>query len=72
MATTVRVSETTRSHAAAIAATTGTSIGEVVARALDAYEQAAFWDQTERALAARTSEEDDGWDTTIRDGLADE
>ena len=72
MATTVRVSLETRSRAASLARTTGSSIGDVVSRALDAYEVAIFWDETREALSRRESGDDDGWDITVRDGLADE
>jgi hypothetical protein len=55
-----------------LARTTGSSIGDVVSRALDAYEVAIFWDETREALSRRESVDDDGWDNTVRDGLADE
>ena len=71
MATTVRVSETTRARAAALAALAGSSIGDVVDKALDAYEEAAFWRQTHQALAAHPDalDEDPAWDRSVRDGL---
>lgn len=71
MATTVRVSEATRARAAAIAARRGSSIGEVVDDALDAYETAEFWRQTQEALAKHpdASTGDEGWERTTRDGL---
>lgn len=71
MATTVRVSESTRARAAAIAAVTGNSIGEVVERALAAYETAEFWRQTREALARHPAalDEDPAWERSVRDGL---
>lgn len=73
MATTVRVRESTRARAASIAASTGETIGEVVDRALDAYEESLFWRQTHAALADRNSTAaDPAWEHTVRDGLDDE
>lgn len=70
--TSLRVSETTRARASRLAASSGSSIGDVVERALDTYERALFWEQTRRALQAPGGVEDDGdraWDATARDGL---
>jgi hypothetical protein len=54
----------------AIAARRGSSIGEVVDDALDAYETAEFWRQTQEALAKHPdSTRDEGWERTTRDGL---
>ena len=69
MATTLRVSEATRAHAAALAARSGKSIGEVVADALDAFETAEFWRRTHAALREQPREDDPAWDRTIRDNL---
>jgi predicted transcriptional regulator len=71
MATTVRVSEATRARAAALAAADGSSIGDVVDRALDAYEEAEFWRQTQQALIrhADALDEDPAWERSLRDGL---
>ena len=71
MATTVRVSEATRARAAAIAYVTGATIGEVVEKALDAYEQAEFWRQTRDALARHPDAlvTDPAWERSVRDGL---
>lgn len=72
MATTLRVSESTRVRAAALAAQAGSSIGDVVALALDAYEKAEFWRRTREALAADAAHVDDvdpAWARTLRDGL---
>lgn len=73
MATTLRVSEATRARAALLAAQTGSSIGDVVDRAFDAYEKAEFWRQTRAALArhADESDVDPAWERSIRDGLDD-
>ena len=68
VATTLRVTDDTRARAAAIAQATGISIGEVVARALDAYERSEFWAQTRSALAEQ-GPDDERWDRTVRDGL---
>ena len=74
MATTVRVSEATRARAAAIAARRGSSIGDVVGDALDAYERAEFWRQTQEALARHPEslDEDEAWDRSVREGLGRE
>lgn len=72
MATSLRVSESTRARASQLAASSGSSIGDVVERALDTYERALFWEQTRRALQTPGDVEDDGdraWDATVRDGL---
>lgn len=72
MATTLRVSEHTRAHAASLAAASGQSIGSVVEKALQEYERAEFWRQTADALAqhgAEAADEDPAWDRTVRDGL---
>lgn len=71
MATTVRVSEATRARAAALASAKGRSIGELVDQALDAYEEAEFWRQTQEALIrnANALDEDPAWERTLRDGL---
>ena len=68
----MRVSESTRARAAALAAQSGSSIGEVVERALEAYEKAEFWRQTREALTRRAADIDDvdpAWERTVRDGL---
>jgi predicted transcriptional regulator len=69
--TTVRVSEGTRARAAALAAERGSSIGEVVDAALDAYETAQFWRRTQEALAKHpeAGEADPLWERTAPDGL---
>lgn len=72
MTSSVRVSEATRARASALAAASGHSIGELVDRALDAYERSLFWEETRRALAsgeARPDDEDRAWDRTSRDGF---
>ena len=47
---TLRVSEATGEHAAALAARAGKSIGQVVAEALDASETPQVWRATREAL----------------------
>lgn len=71
MATTVRVSEATRARAAALAAERGGSIGDLVDRALDAYEKAEFWRLTREALSRHPVEldEDPAWERSVGDGL---
>lgn len=71
MATTLRVSDETRARAASIAARSGSSIGDVVDRALDAFEAAEFWRQTREALAHNPDalDPEPAWERTTRDGL---
>ena len=71
MATTVRVSEATRARAAALAASRGRSIGEVVDEALEALETAEFWRKTQEALRRHPVEldEDPVWEQSVADGL---
>jgi len=47
------------------------SIGELVDKALAAYETAEFWEQTQRALAkhADALASDGAWDHSVRDNL---
>lgn len=73
MAPTVRVSHATWARAAAIAAASGASIGDVIDRALDAYEQAEFWDKTREALTKHpeAGESDPLWERAAADGLTD-
>jgi hypothetical protein len=73
MSTTVRVTESTRARAASLAAQMGVSIGEVVDKALTAYETGLFWAETHEALARHREQiDDEAWDHTVRDGLARE
>ncbi len=71
MATTVRVSESTRARAASIATASGKTIGEVVDEALDAYERAEFWQRTRAALERHPGAlaQDPAWERSTRDGL---
>lgn len=70
MATTVRVTESTRARAASIASASGMTIGGVIEHALDAYEDKLFWMQTQQALTEREDIADDpAWDRSARDGL---
>ena len=71
VATTVRVSEATRARAAALAASRGRSIGEVVEEALEALETAEFWRKTQEALRRYPVEldEDPVWELSVADGL---
>lgn len=72
MATTLRVSNDVRDRASQLASADGISIGDLVAKALDAYERDLFWEQTREALQGGRSQVEDEWERTIRDGLADE
>ena len=74
MATTLRVKESTRVRAAALAAETGFTIGEVVDRALGAYETSEFWRKTHEALAqhAEARNVDPAWERSVADGLDEE
>lgn len=67
----MRVAESTRARAAAIAAATGHTIGEVVEQALDAFETAEFWRNTREALARHPDAlaVDPAWERSVRDGL---
>ena len=71
MATTLRVSDTTRARAAALAARSGTTIGDIVEQALDAFETAAFWQETRAALArhGHALDPDPAWERSICDGI---
>lgn len=72
MSTTLRVSDSTRRRASELAATTGTTIGELVDRALDEYEQARFWAQAREVLATEPGvelEDHDVFDRALRDNL---
>lgn len=61
-------------RAAALAAERGSTIGEVVDAALDAYETAEFWRRTREALKAHAEAgtADEAWERTAADGLTDE
>jgi len=72
VATTLRVSNDVRDRASQLASADGISIGDLVAKALDAYERDLFWAQTREALREGPSPVEDDWARTIRDGLADE
>ncbi len=70
VAMTVQVSEATRARAAALAASRGRSIDEVVDEALEALETADFWRQTPEALRQHPVEldEDPVWELSVGDG----
>lgn len=75
MATTIKVSEPTRDRIKVIGADTGQTADEVVARALDEYERALFWQEYRAAAQSQPDEEsvadDRAWEATLRDGLTD-
>ena len=60
-----------RSRAAALAASRGRSIGEVVDEALEALETADFWRKTQEALRRHPVAlyEDSVWEQSVADGL---
>ena len=71
MASSLRVSDATRARAAALAREPGSTIGDLVEQALDAYETADFWRQTQEALRRNTRalSPDPAWERSLRDGL---
>ena len=71
MSTTIRVSDEVRAAASRLAADAGTTVGELVGRALEVYERERFWAQTRRALADNDVLDDEGWDQTVPDGLSE-
>lgn len=74
MTTTLRVSESTRLRAAALARQSASSIGEVVEHALDAYERSEFWRQTREALTrgGSSGDEDPAWERILEDDRQDD
>lgn len=75
MSTTIKVSPRTRDRIKSLGASTGLTADQVVSRALMEYERALFWGEYARAAEQdRMQEERDEqelWDRTLRDGLAD-
>lgn len=75
MSTTIKVSPQTRDQIKSLGATTGQTADQVVSRALVEYERALFWreyaDAAERDRQAGERGEQELWDRTVRDGLAD-
>lgn len=78
--TTVRVEERTQDTLKALAAESGASMQEVLARAVEAYRRQRLIDQTNTAYAALRGDpaawqeeqaERTDWDATLSDGLAD-
>lgn len=69
MTTSIRVSDQVRQRAADLASEVGVSVGDLIERALDAYETAEFWRRTREALVHSSTATEDGWDRTLKDGL---
>ncbi|MEV0651203.1 hypothetical protein AB0I28_38715 [Phytomonospora sp. NPDC050363] len=72
----IRVDKSVRNAAAALAAASGTTIADVVARAVKEAEHQAFWDAQNAALNRLTPEEmadyhaeNEEWNATLKDGL---
>lgn len=68
----LRVSTAVRDRAAALAAQEGVTLGDLVGRALEAYENEVFWRRTRAALLADPEPDDDLWESTLSDGLDDD
>lgn len=75
MSTTIKVSPQTRDQIKSLGASTGQTADQVVSRALVEYERALFWAEYARAAEQdrprREQDEQELWDRTLRDGLAD-
>lgn len=78
VATTIKLSASTRDRVNAVGARTGQTADQVVGRAIDEYERALFWQAYAAAAdavaadpqaAADVRAEQDLWDRTVRDGL---
>ncbi len=78
VATTIKLSTSTRNRVNAVGARTGQTADQVVGRALEEYERALFWQAYAAAAdavaadpqaAADVRAEHDLWDRTVRDGL---
>jgi len=78
VATTIKLSVSTRDRVNAVGARTGQTADQVVGRALEEYERALFWQAYAAAAdavaadpqaAADVRAEQDLWDRTVRDGL---
>lgn len=74
----IRVDKSVRDAAAALATETGTTIADVVAKAVKAAQRKAFWDAQNAALERLSPEELAGyhaereeWDATLKDNLGD-
>lgn len=69
----LRVREDVRDLAADLARKAEVPIGELVGRALEAYERELFWQQTQEALLHDDTDDDEHrlWEVTLRDGLDD-
>lgn len=75
MSATIKVSQQTRDQVKSLGASTGQTADQVVSRALVEYERALFWrayaQAAEQDRPAGEPDEQELWDRTLRDGLAD-
>ncbi len=78
--TTVRITEETHQTLRELANTTHQSMAEVIAKAVELYEEHRFWDEVDEAyariwadpqLTAEELAERAAWDVTLMDGLQD-
>ena len=78
MTTTIRISSATRDKLRRLAEQERRPIGDIVAAAIDRYEEEAFWAKANRAYAAMRADpaasaafdaEVAAWDGTLKDGL---
>ena len=76
--TTVRISDTSRELLRELAHRTGSSMQDVIAKALDEYQKRLFWAQAEHDFLAMREEKDvweaelaerEVWDASLNDGL---
>ncbi|HEY1176195.1 MAG TPA: hypothetical protein VGF17_08555 [Phytomonospora sp.] len=74
----IRVDKSVRDAAAVLATQTGTTIADVVAKAIKAAQRKAFWDAQNAALdrltpaeMAEYHAEREEWNATLKDGLDD-
>lgn len=74
----IRVDKSVRDAAAALATTTGTTIADVVAKAVKAAQRKAFWDAQNTALDRLTDAEmteyhaeREEWNATLKDDLGE-
>ena len=80
MTTTIRITEATHETLRELARATKQPIGEIVAKAVELYQERRFWQEVDEAYAqlwadpvaaAEELAERALWDNTVADGLAD-
>ncbi len=78
---TVRISENSRDLLRELSRRTDSTMQDVIAKALDAYQKRLFWAQAEQEFRAMREDKDawdaelaerEAWDTTLNDGLDSE